>query len=506
MTIDDSPKFSSEDLKKMILDQEYNFPDSHFEPSNNEIIPDNKCTLTALEEHLRTYYGTGGKLANAKDVLKKIIDQDLFQGIIENNKSEYLKILALISTLSVIKRGWFNLFLTNDNRTTKPSLSDHPSRHSKMKSKRMNDAIIHCFYNRLVEGFSEDEKKLYKILLPLNTYTAKFDFYLLQFDKVVQDVFHSTQQNIPNYQNEQSLPDLGLDKAIDDVKKVIYSSVEGFKDYKYTSDDLRATVMKFASLNRAINDIDAILAIHDKILSNFPDNIEKLIGITSESQIKTSIQEIYQIDSKKIPEDLIQCAKLVCKIYITGSKPPVKSPDTLAEFEGVHMSPENIAVSAALLYHDFTNKTKLNLLVSGEQNPNILIYKFLSDLSQNKTFNSKELSRETLWDFSFPEVLIKFLTTRYSLSMFGLSSCYNCRVGAKAHLRVRTEKLLLQKELYEKLKELRIEDIEDLISSLVSDLKFVSNLLSQIDPNTKQVYIKNHNNVLSVLVDSSAIT
>ncbi len=134
------------------------------------------------------------------------------------------------------------------------------------------------------------------------------------------------------------------------------------------------------------------------------------------------------------------------------------------------MSPGNIAVSAALLFNDFLHQRKLHLNIKGETNNSILIYKTLSDFLKYKN-DIDNLDHKILWDRGFSEELCKFLTTRYSISVFGISEDYPSQIGAVHHANIKRQKFQLQREAYELVKDMSINDAAQRIAQLHNIVK-----------------------------------
>jgi len=82
----------------------------------------------------------------------------------------------------------------------------------------------------------------------------------------------------------------------------------------------------------------------------------------------------------------------------------------------------------------------------------INVYKSLSDFA--KKIHTPDILKIETCEHGFPEELFKYLTTRYSISVFCLSDL----IGAEAHLKVRKNKLELQKEVYKLLKDISVKD------------------------------------------------
>jgi hypothetical protein len=464
-----TPLFDKSDLTKMLLKKDYSFPGDPFEPSCDKPIDEDKLTsFTELKAYLENTYGTGEKLGVYRKTIEKIMDASRAQYFIDLNKSEYFKVLTHFAILSIVKRGWFNLFVTSPIRTSEPSLSDNPSRFSPSNSKELHDSIIRCFYSRLVQGMSAQEQERYQILSLHEVLPTYFDQLIVEFDTTIQNLFSVAHQNTDGLNDEKSLPDAGSDEAIEKTRLIFDCFFRKNANEGYRADTFRATLIKFASINRAINDIDAIFNIYDKVIGGLPNDIQDLGRIRSESEILPAIIKIFdkqQSTRKKtaLPDDLIECAKLVCKMHIITGAPPAKTAETISEFNDRHMMPDGIAVSAALLYHDFLLKNKLDLNIRGETNRHINVYKTLSDFAK-KISATDILSVDDLWKHGFSQVLFKYLTIRYSISMNGLSEFYPSQLGAQAHLKVRIKKLELQKEAYELLKDMSIKESHQCIS------------------------------------------
>ncbi|MGJ0491162.1 hypothetical protein [Methylobacter sp.] len=464
-------------LRSMLIKKDYRFPIDAvdpidpFEPSSNKPIDEDKLTLEALVDYLEKTYQTCDKLHIHLEAIKKIFDDHPAQNLIKANKSEYFKVLTHFAILSTAKEGWFNLLVTRPARKTKPSLSNnHPSHFSTKQSKKLNDAIIRCFYSRLIEGMTEQDKARYHMLLPDEFLPIRFDRLLLELDEAIQDLFCFVQQKTPGYDDERLLPDTGSDKAIEKTSYILHGIFSQNKKEGYSADTLRAALIKFASINRAINDINAIINLHNEVIDSLPNDIQHLKHIESESEILPALLDIFNQQHTNLPDDLLECSKLVCKMYAITSASYERTDESLKAFSELHMQPCSIAVSAALLCHDFLQRKELSLNIRGETNNNIYVYKTLSDFSK-RIVSTDELTIEYLWDRGFPEELFKYLTTRHSISMFGLSDFYPSQLGAKAHLKVKLKKFELQRKAYELLKDMSVNDAFLGISEFYWDLK-----------------------------------
>lgn len=454
---------NKEYLTKMLFNEYYRFPDNPFEPSSNKPIDKDDLTVEALINHLnKTYSIKSDRLHDHKLKIEEIIGKDRTEYLIKLNKSEHLKILGHFSILSHVKKGWDNLLITNLKGKSKPSLSNNPIAAGTKESKKINDAVIRCFYLRILEGMTKEDKEHYQILFPIGPYTTGLDGLLVILDKAIQDLFSFEKQKLDGYDaddyDESLLPDSNLNETIERTYNHL-NHILNLTEETYRADTLRATLIKCATLNRALNDIDAIFDIQNKIIHNLPDDLGPLLHIKSESEILPAISGIFNVQITDFPDDLIECSKLVCKMYINNSSPPKKK----TEFNERHMMPDCIAVSAALLYHDFLQKTPISLNIRGETNNTIPnVYKALSDFTE-KGNAPDVLTNEVLKEHGVQEELFKYLTTRYSISVHGLSDCYPSKIGAEAHFNVKKEKLQIQKQAYELLKDISVKDARQCI-------------------------------------------
>lgn len=348
-------------------------------------------------------------------------------------------------------------------------MSDHPTRFAVKEKKKLHDAIIRCYYSRLISGMSEKDKERYYSLLPHGHFPTSFDLILLKWDDVIQVLFTKIHRQFDEYNDETKLPDTGLDGAIHHTITVFEEAVK--KHVKNNiSEPLRVLLIKLASLNRAINDVDAILAIQNQVLDSLPKNLESLRFVRYENEILPAISKLRSIGLGKYPNDLIKCAKVVCRIYIDSSNRHCGNEKELADFEVRHMQPDCIAVAAALLYNDFFKRNKITLNIAGETNPQCLIYKEISRFSQ-KIDNINDFDKNLIWDYALNQELIKFIVTRHSISINSLSDYYSSEAGAAAHLKVRRAKLELQKEIYQFFKLISIDDALSIINEFYSDPK-----------------------------------
>jgi hypothetical protein len=452
-------KLLKKEIEKKLLNNDYSFTDpdyKYYEPSSNEPIDNDKLTYEELSHYHNSHYHVCDKPYLQLEKIEKIIGASRAQSLIDLNRSEYFKVLTHFTVLSIVKSNWVHL-LASPTANSKPSLSNNPSCFALKESKNLHDSIIRCFYSRLIQGMSEQEKERYQILLPERPLFAGFEELLFRLDKAIQDLF-AYEKLILDNDDKRLLPDANLDEAI--WKTIAYLNhiyVCTVKEADNT-DTLRASLIKCASINRAINDIDAIINIQNEVEQGLPDDIGQLLHIKSESEIRPAIINIFNKQETKrkkpkLPNDLIECSKLVCKMYINANPPP----ENIDLFNKRNMEPDRIAVSAALLYQNYLQEKKLSLNISGETNPHVTVYKTLSDLAK-KIDSPSSLTAEALRKHSFPADLSKYLTTRYAISAFGLSEFYPSQVGAKAHLRVRRKKLELQQAVYELLKDVSVED------------------------------------------------
>jgi hypothetical protein len=413
-------KLLKKEIEKKLLNNDYSFTDpnyEYYEPSSDEPIDNDKLTYEELSHYHNNHYHVCDKPYIQLKKIKEIIGASRAQSLIKLNRSEYFKVLTHFTVLSIVKRNWVHLLANSPTANSKPSLSNNPSCFALKESKNLHDSIIRCFYSRLIQGMSEQEKERYQILLPERPLFAGFEQVLFRLDKAIQDLF-AYEKLILDNDDERLLPDANLDEAISrTIAYLNHIYVYTVKE-AHNTDTLRASLIKCASINRAINDIDAIFNIQNEVIQDLPDDIEQLLHIKSESEILPAIVKIFNKQETKrkkpkLPNDLIECSKLVCKMYMNTSQTPVNSDS----FNKRHMEPDRIAVSAALLYQNYLQEKELSLNISGETNPHVTVYKTLSDLAK-KIDSPNSLTAEALRKHSFPADLSKYLATRYSVSIF----------------------------------------------------------------------------------------
>ena len=456
-------------LKKMLLDHDYQFPNYDFEPSSSQRIKKDELSVTNLIAYLKQVYGTCDKPKIHDDKIKMIVGSSRADYLIQADKSEYFKVLTHFTILSKVKQGWFNLFV--ERPTT--SLSDNPLSGSSKKSKQLHDAIIYCYYSRLIEGMSEQDKERYQVLLPEDIILTKFDLLINNLDESIQHFFELAYNNIENFGNEETLenqttPLSLINDSLEATNLLVHHFFNSPEKEGYKTDTLRANLIKFASINRAINEVNAILNIQQDDINTvnlLPDNIEQLRYIDKESQIVPAIANLFNTEEDQLPTDLIHCAKLVCKMHIATSTPYQGTEESFVDHSKTHLHPSNIAISSALLYQSFLNNEEINLGIRGETNSKIEIYKTLSDFS-NKIKSTDSFTLNQLTKQHFPETLFKHLTTRYSISMFIKSDTIPFRDSTKNRLDIKIRKFKIQRKAYELLKDMSVQDAHQQIAYL----------------------------------------
>lgn len=482
---------SKESLANFLIEDDYRcFPDSMFEPSNKTIIPTEEANDANLSKHLMSHYKTGKSLDIFHDRFEEILGADQAKKLINGNTSDYIKITAHFAILSTAKRGWFNFFVPKAIRKLRPSeakknfqapvpsLSDNPSPYQINDVKELNDAVIYCFYRRLIEGMTETEQAAYKILSLEKTRLPVFRRLLFDLEQTIDNLFNFLQKDIEGYDDVFYPPDMGLNEIISKTRYLVLDSLKNQKNTNPIQDSLRASLIKNATINLAINDLEAIQYIHEKVRVNLPEEITPLVNIQSESDILSAISYMFNMKPDALPSDLIDCAKAVIKIYTLESYPKLASKETVSLFINEHKKPYCLAISAALLLHDSIHKTEIKIGIKGNTNKGKPSYHAFSNIIKS-TNGGKQLTHEFLQNHKIYEDLFNYLFTRYSVSVFGLSPTYSSREGALAHLNVKAKKLELKKEILEQLSELSISDIECFITSFYRLINDIVSLPSQ---------------------------
>lgn len=460
--VDYEPDQISQMIRSMLLENNYLFFDSSFEPSDGTPIDKEDLTPKKLSDYLNEKYKVGERPYYHEETIEKIVGEGRAQHLLDLCKSEKFKMLTHFSILSRAKNGWFNLLISGSLEAPKPSLSNSLSAFTKKNSKKLNDAIIKCYYSRIFDGMTKQDKERYQILGPGDSFPSTFDNLINMLDKAIQEFCGFEYQRFYCY-NENFLLNMATHEAINATRRLIHKVFNQDVTEGYSTDTLRAALIKFASINRAINNIDAIINIQNEVLNTLPEDIGHLRYVKTESEILTTISSIFNEDPKNFPNDLIECSILVIKIHSFNVMPYEMTNEDLKEFNSLHMQPLNIALSAVLIYHDFLHNQKVKLTISGETNNHINVYKMLSDFSKKNPIIDM-VEAKTLFNHGFPEELFKFLTTRYSSSLYGISSnFYPYQKGVQDHLEFKRKKFELQREAYELLKDLSIKKAYEVI-------------------------------------------
>jgi hypothetical protein len=463
--------FDQNTLKDMLIKKNYHFGNSYYEPSNYHPI-DKKHTIDDLTTYLAKRYQAGDKPRCHDEVIEKIIGSPQAKTLIAADRSEYFKVLTHFTILSQAKRGWFNLLITHPSKNSKPSLSANPALNSVRKSKKLNDALVYCYYNRLFEGMTEEDKKRYEILSPSpnELSPSKFDRCLFAFNHTLQQLINIKAKEIISEEN--IIKGIVTRESLLHLTKFARSLIEKIRwiarqQADSPSDTLRAELIKSASLNRAINDIDAILACHPKIkeiIKTLDCDLMPLKNVEAESEIIPRLSALFSVKQDDLPSDLIKCARLVCSMSVKTdfSRGDTKAGEICAteEYRKIIFHPSSIAIASALLYLCWANKTKISLEILGETNQFILVYKTLSDfakpLAEPVEFNKKDGIKR-----GFPEPLSKYLRTFFVILESPAEPTLDNILGS---LKYKALKLKIERDAYRMMKKFSVSEIREVIS------------------------------------------
>ena len=94
----------------------------------------------------------------SEKILKEIFDNTEIENILQADKSEYLKILALCAILTSLKQLWHHLLICKDENSPQLSLEANWTNNKSSAIKIEHDEIINCFYSQLFHGLPDNEE------------------------------------------------------------------------------------------------------------------------------------------------------------------------------------------------------------------------------------------------------------------------------------------------------------------------------------------------------------
>ena len=251
-------------------------------------------------------------------------------------------------------------------------------------------------------------------------------------------------------------------------------------------DSLRAALIKNASIHMAVNQTDGILRSYEAVVKSLPVWLDRLrdVDLSHRSQILPEVAKVTGMLEQDLPEGLEMMGDVVCRIYCAGNQPP--DPRNRSEFLRMHSSPTQKAISATLLSEDWRTKRTVEKSIRSEGNQKRQI---LPHLQAHCRKYQDEIERNSI---VFPELTpgeLKFLTTRYSIVQFGLTTDFPVRDGALAHLKVKRIKYELQRAIYMRLLELDVastvrfaDDLEREVRRLFAPSPSRRNFGNQMSP------------------------
>lgn len=406
------------------------------------------------------------KVSHYKRIYNKITGLDIDHICYE--RKDIIKMIFIFSILSKHMKGWYGLICEHSINNSSHSL-DNNSHDFKISNKKSSNNAVIIFLYKVLSGDIEN-KKIRESFIFDNYHMTNFERMLHLFDNNIQDAFNVFQRSMVDFNDVNMMPDYALAESCDKIYELIECTIN-LLNIKNTKEDLiSVNLLKHASLNRAINDINAIIEIQEEVILDLDSmslDVSTILDVIRMEDIFPILARIFSMELNEIDTDLIKVSKFVIMAYCKTHRPSYIND---ADFSAMHTSPKNIAISAFLLLDNILNHKKINTRVRGETNPKILVYKKLKEAI--RYIDSEDI--DSLIKQGISEMVIKYVTTRYSLMVFGESACRFSKDGAKAHLAVKRAKIEIQKECYQAFKMMDFDSVRAFVSEfhgIVSCLK-----------------------------------
>jgi hypothetical protein len=452
--------YTQDEIRKMLLANNYHFTDSPFDFSSSKAIGDKLLDKRSLSLFLKTTFAINEKPYYHRKTIKKIIGDQQEKYFFDSEKSSYFKVLSLFSLLSKGKKIWHHL-ISDDTKV--PSLSNNPAtlEYKGFKDeesintgdeKLINDAILRCFYSQLIQAALTKNPLLNDLIMPKHNCLSNLDLLLGEFDIYLQKLFDWHMLTKPGYVDGQELESGAIKEAFLETRQHVDAVLKRCESKVNSKDDLILTLIKCASINRANNDYNFILNLYAKMDEEIPDGIDLMKNVRNLKDIKDVLIKIFNIEESEIPEDLIECAMRVIEMHSLFYDLEA-SPEQLRQFKRKSLSLEHIGASAAQILNGYIKSKEtgkrldFKIRIRGETNPGINVYNELSNLTQNMLSDDKDL--RAFYMYSVPDDFFKYLTVRYSIIYSGMKSRSSIKNGALAQLQLKIKKIELQQEVIE---------------------------------------------------------
>lgn len=484
--------YTQYEIHKILLSKADIFPKARYELSCPKTIDESNLSRKKLLNYFLSVFDIKAKPFYHKKTIAKIIGNELEEYFFDNERSNYFKVLSLFSFLSIAKNGWHELML---NDTKFPSMSNNPvttefdgfqdqeSIHTN-DNKRLNDAILRIYYQKLIQSVLNDRPDLNHLLLPKNECATNFDQQLARFDDYIQKLFNLCWERWTSVQNRDRSN--SLDKTYLDVQKYVDEHLKRFsaKFGLIEKDNLMLTLIKHSSLNRAKQDYDFFLDMYPGLSNEIPDRIYLMRLVNSPAEIIYLLQGIFDIKKHEIPDNLLECATIVIEMYVRFYNLDA-SPDERDEFKHKMYRYPYIGASATLLLNGyiknnkFRSRTKVNKeytnRIKGGTNNEINVYNWLSKV--NESYIKKEKSLSALL-YCMPDSLYKFLTARHDLVVAIMEDHRPVQVVVNDALELKKRRAEFRKEVIEKMELHSIEYINSFIEYFIDTFNKFERLIN----------------------------
>lgn len=468
-------------VKKKLLEGDFDFGTRQYEPRVSVPIDAHAPIKPRLIAYLKSKYGASGKLEHYDESLKRILglDAEKVRLLLEQDESETAKIYTLCCTLSAARKDWAPLL----SEQKKGFISDFPPPRPENKEyalpepgphQAINDAQTRYFFSALMTGMPTRDRERYHLLQtewqgwtqPRSHLSNGMDSLVLQIDRAVQDAFGYFLAKVPGVNDRDSLPDHGAKLAGEQTRELVGQLLPHL--FEAEQDLLRAVLLKNGAVHMAINHTDGILRSYDDVANSLPLELERCrhIEVASHDEIAPLLATILDVPTSELPKDLVVMGEIVCRMYCANHQPI--DPKNRVSFLAWHNSASQIAVSAVLLFDDWRARRQVDKSIRGEKNPKRQIFR---QLHAHYRKRKDEVERG---DIVFSELTpgqFSFLTTRYSIANFALTSVFPAHEGAVAHLNVKRIKYDIQRSIYMKLLELSVAEAVRFADTLAHNVK-----------------------------------
>lgn len=330
----------------------------------------------ALQRYLeKTYFKDEIKVSRIRNKLAKIIDDESVYEFYRSSHAQKIRerdLLALVYCCSCKFKEWEKTLSIEKNIKNNMLSYYEVSNLMVSKNAKSQEAKLD-FYMGVSDKLADDEYDY--IAFSESEGITKFNSLLSKFELLVQNFINIFQRLHFEFKDCQTLMTSGLEDAILLARKIIESQLQSEKTINYTEDSLAATVLKFAELNTAHNQIATKISSNEYCENCDWFDSKKFVKlykeVTSTNSLDLALIRTFELE--ELPSNFHNLVKIALCLILPSRYAASSLDKQKVIFESILDDLDEYLPMAFIVISDIQNKTHIKVNVPGSTNPSISV-------------------------------------------------------------------------------------------------------------------------------------